>query len=278
MALPDQRLYPTLFSARDRFLVCGRGSLGQHCVANFQPFDAEVRAVELAPPDLWEIETLPDQLERLVIGDCRQAEILEQAGVKDCRAILLVTENEQVNLEAALTARVLNPSIRLVVRSDKQNLNELLGQQLENFVAFEPPQLAAPAFALAALGEELLGFFIIGATQFRIRKQTITADHPWCDRRTIREIDSHQRRVLRHIRAELVDLYPDAQIPLLDNPQSPSAQFYRWLPNAQIRSGDVVVTVEAETMTAATSTANISIGWLGYAALRCWGFASSVPC
>jgi Trk K+ transport system NAD-binding subunit len=227
------------------------GSLGQHCVANFQPFDVAVNAVDLAPPALWEIETLPDQLDNLVIGDCRQAEVLTQAGVKQCRTILLVTENEQVNLEAALTARVLNPSIRLVVRSDKQNLNDLLTQQLENFVAFEPTQLAAPAFALAALGEELLGFFSIGAIQFRIRKQTITPDHPWCDRRSIHEVDSSKRRVLRHIRANLVDLYPDAQIPLLDNPQSPSAQFYRWLPNAQIRRGDVVVTVEAERIEAA---------------------------
>jgi Trk K+ transport system NAD-binding subunit len=252
--LPDhtQRLYPALFSdKRDRFLVCGLGSLGQHCVANFQPFDVDVRAVEMAPPDLWEIEGLPEQLEQLVIGDCRQADVLEQAGVKDCRAILLVTENEQVNLEAALTARVLNPGIRLVVRSDKQNLNDLLAQQLENLVAFEPTQLAAPAFALAALGEELLGFFSIGAMQFRIRKQTITPDHRWCNQRSIHEIDTRKRRVLRHIRADLVDLYPDAQIPLLDNPQSPSAQFYRWLPNAQIRSGDVVVTVEAEQIEAA---------------------------
>ncbi|MDA0265787.1 MAG: NAD-binding protein [Cyanobacteria bacterium] len=232
-------------------MVCGLGSLGQHCVANLKPFDVGITAVELAPPTLWEIKTLPDQLDQLVIGDCRQAEILEQAGVKHCRAILLVTANEQTNLEAALTARVLNPAIRLVVRSDKQNLNELLAQQLDNFVAFEPTQLAAPAFALAALGEELLGFFSIGTDQFRIRKQTITPDHRWCNQRSIHEIDTCQRRVLRHIRADLVDLYPDAQIPLLDNPQSPSAQFYRWLPNAQIRSGDVVVTVEAERVEAA---------------------------
>ncbi|NJN22567.1 MAG: potassium transporter, partial [Leptolyngbya sp. RL_3_1] len=255
-------MYPTLLSPRrDRFLVCGLGSLGQHCVANFQPFDVAVNAVDLAPPALWEIASLPDQLDHLVIGDCRQAEVLAKAGVKECRAILLVTENEQVNLEAALTARVLNPSIRLVVRSDKQNLNDLLAQQLENLVAFEPTQLAAPAFALAALGEELLGFFSIGAMQFRIRKQTITPDHRWCNQRSIHEIDSSKRRVLRHIRADLVDLYPDAQIPLLDNPQSPSAQFYRWLPNAQIRSGDVVVTVEAEQIDAAPLSPTPSRLW-----------------
>lgn len=192
------------------------------------------------------MESVPDDLETLVVGYCRQATALEQAGVRDCRAVLLVTTHEQVNLEAALTARVLNPSVRLVVRSDKQNLNDLLAQQLPDFIAFEPTQLAAPAFALAALGEELLGVFNLDGYQFRIRKQVIFSRHPWCGCRTVHEVDTRRRRVLRHIRANVAALYPDAQIPLLDNPHSPSAQFYTWLPNSLIQRGDVGVTVEAE--------------------------------
>lgn len=235
---------------RDHFVVCGLGSLGQHCVVNLKTFGVRVSAVEQVPPTRWEVETVPDDLETLVVGDCRQAAVLEQAGVRDCRAVLLVTTHEQVNLEAALTARVLNPAVRLVVRSDKQNLNDLLAQQLADFVAFEPTQLAAPAFALAALGEDLLGVFNLDGYQFRIRKQIISSRHPWCGCRCVHEVDTRRRRVLRHIRANVAGLYPDAQVPLLDNPHSPSAQFYTWLPNALIQRGDVVVTVEAEAETA----------------------------
>jgi voltage-gated potassium channel Kch len=214
-------------------------------VVNLKTFGVRVSAVEQHPPSRWEVESVPQDLETLVVGDCRQATVLEQAGVKDCRAVLVVTTHEQVNLEAALTARVLNPAVRLVVRSDKQNLNDLLTQQLADFVAFEPTQLAAPAFALAALGEDLLGVFTLDSHQFRIRRQVIAAHHPWCGCRCVHEVDTRQRRVLRHIRAQAV---PPASAGLscaLDNAYSPSAQFYTWLPNSLMQRGDVVVTVEA---------------------------------
>ncbi|MBF2036335.1 MAG: NAD-binding protein [Leptolyngbyaceae cyanobacterium T60_A2020_046] len=230
---------------RDLVLVCGLGSLGQHCVVNLKTFGVDVHAVELAPPAHWEIATLPAQIDRLVVGDCRQESILREAGVYKCCAALMVTTNERVNLEAALTARVLNPNIRLVVRSDKQNLNDLLAQQLDNFVAFEPTQLVASAFALAAFGEDLLGFFQLGDQQFRVVRQTIAPDHPWCNQRLVHELDTRSRRVLRHLKADIAALPPDEQANRVENPDSASAQFYTWLPNSPIRSGDVVVTVSA---------------------------------
>ncbi|NER84575.1 MAG: hypothetical protein F6K42_34650 [Leptolyngbya sp. SIO1D8] len=141
---------PSPLFHRDRILVCRLGSLGQHCVANLKTFGVTVNAIELSTLIRWEIPDLPNLIDTLITGDCCQSEVLEPAGVNHCRAVLIVTTNERVNLEAALSARVLNPRIRLVVQSEKQNLNDLLEQQLKNFMAFEPTQLAAPAFALEA--------------------------------------------------------------------------------------------------------------------------------
>ena len=231
---------------RDQILVCGLGSLGQHCVANLKTFGVRVNAIELQPSDRWEIERLPDLIDHLIIGDCRQSDVLEQAGVHHCRAALIVTTNERVNLEAALTARVLNPNIRLVVRSEKQNLNDLLEQQLTNFIAFEPTQLAAPAFALEALGEEMIGFFKVEHQSFRVVKRKIAPSDPWCDSRKVHELLNHDRRVLRYIQAQDADLQPAEWALRTEHPYSASAQFYTWLPDAVIRAGDVVVAVEAD--------------------------------
>ena len=227
-------------------MVCGLGSLGQHCVANLKTFGVTVHAIELAAPIRWEIPNLPNLIDTLVIGDCRQSDVLDQAGVRHCRAVLIVTTNERVNLEAALSARVLNPNIRLVVRSEKQNLNDLLEQQLQNFIAFEPTQLVAPAFALEALGEEMIGFFEIEHHQFRVVKRTIHSQHRWCDSRRVHEINNRDRRVLRYLKAEIAKLTPEEQATQLEHPYSPSAQFYTWLPNSVVQCGDVMVTVEAE--------------------------------
>lgn len=237
---------PIVLSNRDQILVCGLGSLGQHCVANLKTFGVRVNAIELHPSDRWEIEDLPNSIDRLVIGDCRQMDVLEQAGVHHCRAVLLVTTNERVNLEAALSARVLNPHIRLVVRSEKQNLNDLLAQQLTDFIAFEPTQLAAPAFALEALGKETIGFFKVEDQSFRVVKRQITSQDPWCDSRKVHEVMNRDRRILRFIKAQDADLDPAALAMRGDHPYSASAQFYTWLPDEVIRAGDVVVAVEAD--------------------------------
>jgi Trk K+ transport system NAD-binding subunit len=183
----------------DGFLVCGLGSLGQHCVLNLKTFGVPVFAIDVVAPDQWESPQLPGLIDRLILGDCRSAEVMQQAGIDQCRAVLLATQEERVNLEAALTARVLNPRVRLVMRSGKQNLNDLMEQQLQNFVAFEPTQLAAPAFALEAFGEELLGYFQIGEVRFQVLRQRIEANHPWCDRRRLHELETGRRRILRHL-------------------------------------------------------------------------------
>ncbi len=134
-------------------LVCGLGSLGQYSAAALKAFGVSVNAIDLTEPPHWEIPELPQILEQIILGDCRLASVLERAGIRRCRAVLLVTGNERVNLESAFAVRSLNPRVRLVVRSSKQNLNSLLSQQFGNFVAYEATEVTAPAFATAALGE-----------------------------------------------------------------------------------------------------------------------------
>lgn len=226
----------------DGFLVCGLGSLGQHCVANLKTFGVPVYAVNQTMPDQWEIPHIQKMIDHLVIGDCRLSDVLEQARVRYCRAVLLVTQNERINLEAALTARVLNPKVQLVMRSNQQNLNDLLEQQLDNFVAFEPTQLAAPAFALEAFGEELLGYFTLDGHQFQVVKQRLASGHSWCDRRQLHELDSSYRRVLCHLH----DHQTDPQDVALSHPASPSSLFYTWLPDTRARAGDEVVIIESD--------------------------------
>ncbi|HIK46744.1 MAG TPA: NAD-binding protein [Leptolyngbyaceae cyanobacterium M65_K2018_010] len=226
----------------DGFLVCGLGSLGQHCVANLKTFGVPVYAVNQTLPDQWEVPHLQDLIDHLVVGDCRLSEVLEAARVRHCRAVLLVTQNERVNLEAALTARVLNPRVQLVLRSDQQNLNELLEQQLENFVAFEPTQLAAPAFALEAFSESLLGYFTLDGHRFQVVKQRLEPGHTWSDRRQLYELDTSYRRLLCH-RPEQ-PLEPDQA--RTAHASSPSSLFYNWMPETRLRVGDEVVVVESD--------------------------------
>ncbi|RFP60267.1 MAG: potassium transporter TrkA [Limnothrix sp. CACIAM 69d] len=163
----------------DRFLVCGLGNLGQHCVAALANFGVRVRAIERTIPSGWDVPDLPTMLEQVIEGDFCRSSILQRAGIADCRAILLLAGDDRINLKAALAARLLNPAVRLVVRSNRPHLNDLLARQFGNFVAFEPSRLSAMAFALAALQDQTIGAFDINGVAYRVRQRSLEADDPW---------------------------------------------------------------------------------------------------
>ncbi len=212
----------------DQFLVCGLGSLGQHCVAVLKEYGAVVNAIDQEQPQHLEIPNLLSLLENLFIGDCRQSSVLEQANISQCQTVLLVTSNERVNIESAFAARLLNPQVRLVVRSDKQNLNELLSQTLGNFIAFEPNQISASGFALAALGDDNLGYFQLEERQFRVVKRQIKISDNWANKWRIHELNTLYRRVLN---------YANDSSPL-------PKEFHQWEPEATLNPGDTIIYIE----------------------------------
>jgi Trk K+ transport system NAD-binding subunit len=215
-------------SGSTRFIVCGLDSLGQYCVSILKEFGTQVTAIDYQKPEVWEIPDLPEYLDQLIIGDCCLPAVLQQAQVRNCRAILLVTNHERVNIEAAFTARSLNPSIRLVVRSSQERLNRLLNEQLGNFVAFESAALPATAFALAAMGGSTCGLFTLEQSLFRVRQIEIDRSHPWCDRRQLYELNTATRRLLSYESATT---------------KSPEG-IHQWDPDALLQTGDWVTYVD----------------------------------
>lgn len=212
----------------DQFLVCGLGSLGQYCVLALKEFGVNVIAIEQVKPQSWEIPKLPDFLDDLIFGDCRHTDILKSAKIDQCRVAVIVTTNEQVNAETALTIRQLNPNTRLVIRSAQKNLNELLSEQLGNFVAYEPTELPINAFALAALGSEILSFFPLDGEKIRVIQRQIQQGDRWCNIRAVHELNTRTRHIIAHT---------DHLTPL---PQT----FHQWDGNAPILPGDTLVYVE----------------------------------
>ncbi|HEY9751596.1 MAG TPA: NAD-binding protein, partial [Coleofasciculaceae cyanobacterium] len=198
-------------------------------VSILKEFGVPITAVDYQKPAVWEVADLPEYLDQFIIGDCCLPEILEQAQVRNCRAILLVTNQERVNIEAAFTARSLNPNIRLVVRSSQERLNQLLSEQLGNFVAFEAAALPASAFALAAVGGSTRGLFTLGNSLFRVREIEIDRSHSWCDRRQLYELNTATRHLLSYKPAK-------AELP---------EGIHQWNPEARLQMGDWVTYVDA---------------------------------
>lgn len=222
----------SLPAVTDRFIVCGLGSLGQYCVVNLKKFadrefNVHITAIDNFIPENWEIDGVVQLLsEALIVDDCRKESVLERAGIRQCRAILLVTSDESTNIEAAITARRLNPNVRLVVRSSRQNLYQLLKQQLGDFVVLDPTELPAAAFAWAGFGEGTLGFFNIGDRQLRVVEQEIQAN----DAR-FNNLPAYTLHKKTHL--------------LLSFPANASDRsFFQWQPDVRVKVGDKIAYIE----------------------------------
>ncbi len=214
-------------ATEEQFLVCGLGGLGQQCVVALKQFGVKVVAIELVQPNSWRIPNLDNYLDELIIGDCRQNSTFERAKIELCRAVLIVTSNELINAETAIAVRQLNKNARLVVRSTKENLNQLLEEQLTNFVAFDPIQLSAASFALAALGGDSLGFFNLDGNWLGIFQEKV------------RYGDNFHRRQLFEISSELRKL-----LCYLPNNNYNFNCFYDWDSETIIQEGSTLIYVE----------------------------------
>ncbi|MCG8366041.1 MAG: NAD-binding protein [Pseudanabaenales cyanobacterium] len=235
--------YDKGLSDTDRFIVCGLGNLGQRCVINLKSFASKdcpitITAIDKDQPTTLEAVNLSSLLAQdLIIGDSRQEGILEKAGIRRCRSILLLSGDENANIEAAFAARRLNPLVRLVVRSSRSSLNRLLEQQLDNCVALDAAELPATAFVVAGLGDGTIGAFSIGEHQFRVAERRVKS---------------------REARFEGLPAYSVGRTPyrlLTLNHSAPSdashqpgtkdtGTFYRWRPDAIVKAGDWITYVE----------------------------------
>lgn len=136
-------------------ILCGLGRVGWRVLESLLATKQPVVVVDTNPP--------PDDPRlagvTVVKGDCRDLAVLDKAGVKDARGVLILTSDDLVNVSAALLVRRLNADVRVVVRMFNQNLMTRLGAAVKNMVAASVSGLIAPLLALTAVTGDALGAF-----------------------------------------------------------------------------------------------------------------------
>jgi voltage-gated potassium channel len=146
---------------RNHFVVIGVGKVGYQVIKQLLEMRETVVAIEMASgsPLLGE---LFDKGVPVVQGNARMASVLEQAGVRKARSVIITTSDDLTNLDAAITARDLNATAKIVIRL----FDETLATKVAG--AFSMPtistsQVAAPAFIAAATGRKIYqGFQLAG--------------------------------------------------------------------------------------------------------------------
>ncbi|MFB8170269.1 NAD-binding protein [Kitasatospora purpeofusca] len=141
---------------RDHVVVVGLGNVGTRVVAQLHGLGVPVVGLE-SDPQARGISAVRALGVPVVVDDGPLAEQLRRARLKHSRAVVAVSGDDATNLEAALEARAVRPDVRVVLRLFDDSFASHVYATLDNVVSRSTSYLAAPAFAAALMGREVLG-------------------------------------------------------------------------------------------------------------------------
>jgi Trk K+ transport system NAD-binding subunit len=146
---------------QDHVVVVGLGNVGTRVIRQLHDLDLEVVAIDKDPNPRG--AAVAEELKiPLIVGDASQERTLREALVKACRALLVLSTDDVTNLQTALTARELNPNLRVVLRLFEGDLAERIQRTFNIAVSRSVSYLAAPEFAAAMMEREVIKTLPVG--------------------------------------------------------------------------------------------------------------------
>ncbi len=152
-------------------MVCGLGNVGFRATLLLRRLDVRVAVVTDGAHEPW-LRLAQSRGVELVLGDARDRELLERAGLSSTRALIAATDSDLTNLETALDARRARPTLPVVLRIFDQALGASLEETLGKVQALGASSISGPRLAWAALGERVLGSFELAGSTFLVRAGT----------------------------------------------------------------------------------------------------------
>jgi voltage-gated potassium channel len=102
---------------RDHFIICGYGQVGKTVVDQLDRMKIPFVLIEVNEEVYHQLlqENIP-----VVHGDSKRQDTLRAAGIARARGICVVIDNDADNLYITVTAKAMNPKLRVITRAGKQ--------------------------------------------------------------------------------------------------------------------------------------------------------------
>ena len=159
---------------RDHVVVVGLGNAGTRVATLLHALGVPVVGIE-RDPAAFGIAAVRGLDLPVLVGDGPLDEVLGRARVASARAVIALTGDDVANLEAALEARAIQPDVRIVVRLFDDDFAEHVYKEFGNTASRSVTYLAAPTFAAAMMGREVLGTLSVYRKVLMIAEITVEA-------------------------------------------------------------------------------------------------------
>lgn len=152
-ALGLRQMKARIGALRDHCILCGFGRVGQEIARELTQQGVPFVIVESNP---GAIERARDYL--LIEGDATQDAILEEAGIRQARALMAASDSDSGNTYITLTAKALKPDLFVVARVG-QPASEARVRRAGADRVISPYSLAGRRMALSTLQPMMIDFF-----------------------------------------------------------------------------------------------------------------------
>ncbi|MBI3271922.1 MAG: potassium channel protein [Planctomycetes bacterium] len=156
---------------RNHIVLCGVGKVGYRILEELLALREDVVAIE-KNPETSLVEEMLDRGVTIIVGDCRLRKTLDEANVQTARAVILATNDDLANIDAALTAREIKGDIRVVLRLFDDTMATKVATAFK-MPAISTSSTAASSLIAAATDRHLFQSFQIGGQKLHIAGLTV---------------------------------------------------------------------------------------------------------
>jgi Trk K+ transport system NAD-binding subunit len=199
-------------------IVCGLGTIGYRVARGVAELGVPVVVIEPVEDGRFVAAARSVGIP-VVIGDARQRELLASLGVDRARALVAATSEDLVNLSAAFNARAIRSDLRVVLRLFDPDFAVRVQRAFGIRFTRSVSHLAAPAFAAAAIGSEVIATVPIGDRRLALfARLRVPAGSALEGRRVVELHEPGRLRVLAVADpgSEVARWYPDPEAEVLD--------------------------------------------------------------
>ncbi len=178
---------------KDHFIVCGAGEVGHHVVQEMLKTGNSFVVIDHDEERLERIQHLGEF--PVLKGDAADEEILEAAGLARARGLATVLPEDKDNLMVTVTARQMNPTVRIVARAvEARTAAKLIRAGANSTVS--PNMIGGLRLASELVRPHVVGFLDLMLKEqsktLRVEEISISEESPWVGK-TIHETEIHRR-------------------------------------------------------------------------------------
>lgn len=188
-----RKMLKQIRNLRDHFIVCGAGELGHHVVQELLKTRNSFVVIDHTEENLQKIQQLG--VFPVLKGDAQDEDVLSTAGLAQARGLASVLPEDKDNLLVTVTARQMNPNIRIVARCAEARMAGKLIRAGAN-TAVSPNTIGGMRLASELVRPHVVGFLDMMLKEesktLRVEEVIISAQSPWAGK-TIHDTEIHKR-------------------------------------------------------------------------------------